>query len=132
MGRVQTNLELGLDWSVDVGASVIHQEHFRNSLRFAGTSYAKTVGGADLTVFWNPVESNFFQGADFGVEYLTNRQDYEVLVEERLRQAQLRPGRVLHLGALSPQSNLGLRRHLRELRERHRAWRIDARAWAVS
>ena len=82
LGRVQTNLELGLDWSVDMGASVLHQDTYKTSQRYPGTDYSKTTTGVDVTVFWNPVEANLYRGADFGVEYLSNRQQYEVLDEE--------------------------------------------------
>ena len=39
----------------------------------------KTTGGVDLTVFWNPVQQNLYRGLDFGVEYMHNRQQDEVL-----------------------------------------------------
>ncbi|PIE75581.1 hypothetical protein CSA17_06750 [bacterium DOLJORAL78_65_58] len=79
LGRVQTSLELGLNWSVDLGASVLHQDTHKTSRRYPGTDYSKTTGGVDMAVFWNPVEANLYRGADFGVEYLSNRQQYEVL-----------------------------------------------------
>lgn len=82
LGRVQTSFEMGLDWSVDLGASLVYSEAFRTSQRFVGTDYNKTVGGIDLTVFWNPVEQNLYRGLDFGVEYMQNRQQDEVLADE--------------------------------------------------
>lgn len=82
LGRVQTSFEMGLDWSVDLGASLIYQEAFRTSQRFVGTDYNKTTGGVDFTVFWNPVEQNLYRGLDFGVEYMRNRQQDEVLADE--------------------------------------------------
>ena len=81
MGRVQTSFEAGLDWSMDVGASLVHQNTYRVSQRFDGVDYAKTTGGVDVTVFWNPATRNAYRGLDFGVEYLRNQQEYEVLGE---------------------------------------------------
>ncbi len=77
LGRLQTSWELGLNWSIDLGSSLVYQKAFRQSQRFAGTDYAKTTGGVDLTVFWNPVEQNLYRGLDFGIEYLRNRQQDE-------------------------------------------------------
>ncbi len=79
LGRVQTSFEMGLDWSIDLGGSLIYQEAFRSSQRFDGTDYNKTTGGIDFTVFWNPVQQNLYRGLDFGVEYMNNRQQDEVL-----------------------------------------------------
>ena len=81
LGRLQTSFEMGLDWSMDLGASLVYQEAFRSSQRFDGTNYSKTTGGVDLTVFWNPVEQNLYRGLDFGVEYMNNREQDEVLSE---------------------------------------------------
>ncbi len=78
LGRLQTSLEMGLDWSIDLGTSVVYQENWRYSQRFDGTTYSKTTMGVDVTVFWNPVEMNLFRGMDFGVEYMRNRQQDEV------------------------------------------------------
>ena len=78
LGRARTSLELGLDWSIDLGASIVHQGAYRTSQRFPGTDYAKTTGGVDLAVFWNPPEQNLYRGLDFGVEYLRNQQEFEV------------------------------------------------------
>lgn len=93
LGRVQTSVEAGLDWSIDVGASLIHQDSYRTSQRFVGTDYAKTTGGFDVTVFWNPVQMNAYRGLDFGVEYLRNQEESEVLEEENwLKRQQSRDG----------------------------------------
>ncbi len=81
LGRAQTSFEIGLDWSIDLGTSLIYQENFRVSQRFDGTDYSKTTGGVDLTVFWNPVQQNLYRGLDFGVEYMQNRQQDEVLAD---------------------------------------------------
>jgi hypothetical protein len=78
LGRVKSSLELGLDWSVDLGTSVIHQPRFKRSQRFPGETYEKTVFGADLTVFRNVPEQNLYRGLDFGVEFLANREEFEV------------------------------------------------------
>ncbi|MFH2051126.1 MAG: hypothetical protein ABIK96_01540 [bacterium] len=82
LGRVQSSLEMGDAWSVDLGASVIHQDNHRSSLRFEGWDYAKTVAGFDVTFFWSPPEQNLYRGLDFGVEYLHNREQFEVQHEE--------------------------------------------------
>ncbi len=93
LGRLQTSFEMGLDWSVDLGASLIYQERFRSSQRFEGTDYNKTTGGIDCTVFWNPVEQNLYRGLDFGVEYMQNRQQDEVLAEDQwLKRTYVRDG----------------------------------------
>jgi hypothetical protein len=93
LGRVQTSVEAGLDWSLDVGASILHQDAYRTSRRFPGTDYAKTVAGFDLAVFWNPPERNLYRGLDFGVEYVRNQEQFEVLDEENwVRREQSRDG----------------------------------------
>lgn len=81
LGRVQTTVEAGLDWSLDLGASVLHQDAYRTSLRLPGTDYAKTTAGFDIAVFWNPPERNLHRGLDFGFEYVHNREQFEVEVE---------------------------------------------------
>ncbi|MCP4550308.1 MAG: hypothetical protein GY835_27930 [bacterium] len=78
LGRLQSSLELGLSWSVDFGASVVHQANHAYSQRFPGETYAKTVYGGNVTVFWNPPEKNLYTGLDFGIEFLGNRQAFEV------------------------------------------------------
>ncbi len=83
LGRLQTSFEFGLDWSVDVGTSLVYQQAFRQSQRFDGTDYSKTTGGFDLAVFWNPVQQNLYRGLDFGVEYMRNRQQNEVLADDQ-------------------------------------------------
>jgi hypothetical protein len=78
LGRASTSVELGLSWSVDLGASIVHQPRYAHSQRFAGESYAKTVYGADVTAFWNPPERNLYTGLDFGIELLANDEQFEV------------------------------------------------------
>lgn len=78
LGRVGSSLEAGLSWSVDLGASIVHQSGFAQSQRFEGETYAKTVYGADLTLFWNPPEMNLYRGAELGVELLVNDEAQEV------------------------------------------------------
>jgi hypothetical protein len=77
LGRARTSLELGLDWSIDLGASIIHQRAYRVSQRFPGIDHAKTTGGIDLAIFWNPPEQNLYRGLDFGLEYLRNQEEFE-------------------------------------------------------
>ena len=89
LGRVQTSIEAGLDWSFDLGASVVHQNSYRVSQRFAGVDYAKTTAGIDLAVFWNPISQNAYRGLDFGVEYLRNQEEFEVQGEEDWLKRQL-------------------------------------------
>ena len=78
LGRANTSLELGLSWSIDLGTSVVHQPRYAYSQRFDGEAYAKTVYGADVTVFWNPPERNLYTGFDFGVELLGNTEQFEM------------------------------------------------------
>ena len=82
LGRVQTSVEMGLDWSIDLGTSLVYQDAWRYSQRFAGKTYSKSTFGVDITVFWNPVEKNLYQGMDFGIEYMRNRQGNEIQVED--------------------------------------------------
>jgi len=93
LGRVASSLELGLSWSIDFGASVIHQDRYSHSQRFPGESYAKTTFGADVTVFWTPPEQNLYRGLDVGIEFLTNDQQYETHDDEQyLRRTFTRSG----------------------------------------
>ncbi len=82
LSRLQTSLEFGLNWSADVGASIIYQDAYRQSQRYDGTTYSKTTTGIDLAVFWNPVEQNLYRGLDFGVEFVHNRQQDEILDDD--------------------------------------------------
>ncbi len=79
LGRLNSSLELGLSWSIDVGGSVVHQPRYSYSQRFPGESYAKTTYGADMTVFWNQPEKNLYTGLDFGLELLVNDEQFEIL-----------------------------------------------------
>jgi len=78
LGRANSSLELGLSWSIDLGASIAHQPRYAHSQRFPGESYAKSVYGADVTVFWNPPERNLYTGLDFGIELLANDEQFEL------------------------------------------------------
>jgi len=78
LGRLNSSVELGLSWSIDLGASIIHQPRYAYSQRFDPESYAKTTYGADATVFWNPPEKNLYTGLEFGVELLGNDEEFEI------------------------------------------------------
>ncbi len=79
-GRIKSSLEFGPDWSIDLGASGVYQKEYRNSNRI-DQSYAKAVFGADLTLFWHPLEMNKYRNFDLGAEWLMNYEENEQKVD---------------------------------------------------
>jgi hypothetical protein len=90
LGRLKSSVEFGLSWSVDLGASVIHQENYAYSQRFEGRTYSKTTAGADVTVFWTPPEMNLYRGMDFGFELLVNDEQFETVGQDGIVQEDLK------------------------------------------
>ncbi len=76
-GRLTSNLELGLDWSVDIGGSFIRQKAYKQSNRIDDYGYPKMTYGADITLFWHPLKQNLYRNLDFGVELLGNYEGFE-------------------------------------------------------
>jgi hypothetical protein len=132
LGRLQTAADLGLSWVVEVGASAVHQPRYSYSQRFPGTTYEKTVAGADLTVYWNSPEKNLYTGLDFGSELMINREGFEVFVGEdqwskrvltrrgMFNYLRWRVNRTLHLGGFA--ELLEPRRGPKEWRQRFGAF----------
>jgi hypothetical protein len=79
-GRLNTTVEFGLDWSLDVGASGLYQHGYKRSQRVDGLRHSKAMAGLDATFFWHPLTRNKYRGLDFGVELLANREGFETVV----------------------------------------------------
>ncbi len=80
--RAATSFEFGPDWSLDLGASLVHQPNFKYSQRVSGASYAKTVYGFDATFFWHPLTQNRERNVDFGIEFLGNVEEFETTADD--------------------------------------------------
>jgi len=80
--RAATGFEFGLNWSLDLGASIVHQPSFKYSRRIDGEDYAKTVYGFDATFFWHPLTRNRGRNLDFGVEFLGNIEEFETVADD--------------------------------------------------
>ena len=80
--RGATAFEFGPNWSLDLGASVVHQPSYKYSQRIDGEDYAKTVYGFDATFFWHPLTRNRDRNLDFGVEFLSNYEGFETVSDD--------------------------------------------------
>ncbi len=78
-GRLKTTFELGDNWSIDWGSSMVYQKNYKFSQRINGKSYSKAVYGTDITVFWHPLTSNRHRNLNFGIEFLGNYEGFERL-----------------------------------------------------
>jgi hypothetical protein len=91
--RAATNFEFGPDWSLDVGASVVHQPNFKYSQRIEDKTFGKTVYGFDATFFWHPLTRNRERNLDFGIEYLGNIEEFETVENDTIfRDERVRDG----------------------------------------
>jgi len=80
--RAATGFEFGPDWSLDLGASLVHQPNYKYSQRIDGAEYAKTVYGFDATFFWHPLSRNLDRNLDFGLEFLGNMEEFETVADD--------------------------------------------------
>lgn len=76
-GRIKTTFELGDNWSIDWGGSLVYQKNYSFSQRISWKSYSKTVYGSDITIFWHPLTRNRYRNLNFGIEFLGNYEGFE-------------------------------------------------------
>jgi len=80
-GRIKSSLEFGADVSVDVGGSALFQKKHRYSNRLDDKTYAKGVFGADMTLFWHPLNMNKYRNFDLGAEWILNYEENELVTK---------------------------------------------------
>lgn len=76
-GRLKSIIEIGEDWSIDFGSSIVYRpSHFKSQI-FENTTYFRSLVGGDITFFYHPLDKNAHQNIQFGVEWLANWQTME-------------------------------------------------------
>lgn len=79
--RIKSILEIGEDWSIDLGSSIVYRPANFRSQRIKDKTYFRSLAGGDITVFYHPLNKNAYQNVQFGVEWLANWQEMEELEE---------------------------------------------------
>ncbi len=76
-GRLTTTLEFGSNVSVDLGGSILYQHAYKLSQRLSGETYDKLLWGADIVLFWHPLQVNNYRNFQVGAELLSSYEGFE-------------------------------------------------------